>query len=392
MTNLARSYDVVLIGGGIMGCATAYSLAAADPTVRVLVVERDPTYEFASSALSMANARIQFSLKENIQISQYAVEVFETFGEQMAVDGEAPNISFRQEGNLFLLAPEGEDAARRALALQKSLGCDASWWTPAEIAARYPLYRVDGLAGGTFGPQDGHLDAYGVLMGYKAKAKSLGAGFVKAEAAAVEAAGGRATGVRLASGESVTAGCVVNCAGAWAAEVARTAGVALPVVAVKRQVFAAEPAVKPAGPLPLTILPSGLYFRTEGADRLLVGKSRDDDPVGVDFTYDRNRFLEELWPELAEAVPAFDTLRLVRGWAGLYEENTFDGNALLGEWPELRGFYLANGFSGHGLQQGPAVGRYLAELILGRPHALDLGALHARRVLENRPLCERGLV
>ncbi len=392
MPELSRAYDAVLIGGGIMGCATAYSLTAADPTVRVLVVERDPTYAFASSALSMANARLQFSLQENIQISQYAIEVFESFGERFAVDGEEPRIAFRQEGNLFLVAPEGEAAARRALALQHSLGCAVEWWTPGEIAARYPLYRVDGLAGGTFGPRDGHLDAYAVLMGYKAKARSQGARFVKAEAVAVEVGGGRVTGVRLASGETVAAGCAVNCAGAWAAEVARTAGVELPVTPVKRQVFAADPAVKPGGPLPLTILPSGLYFRTEGAGQLLVGKSRDDDPVGYDFAYDRNRFLEELWPELAEAVPAFDTLRLVRGWAGLYEENTFDGNALLGEWPDLPGFFLANGFSGHGLQQGPAVGRYTAELILGRPHALDLGAFHVRRLREGRRLCECELV
>jgi glycine/D-amino acid oxidase-like deaminating enzyme len=150
--------------------------------------------------------------------------------------------------------------------------------------------------------------------------------------------------------------------------------------------------VKPEGPLPLTILPSGLYFRTETGNQILLGKSLDEDPVGFDFSWDDKRFTEVLWPELAEFVPAFDTLKLVRGWAGLYAVNTLDGNAILGEWPDLKGFFLANGFSGHGLQQGPAVGRYLSELISGMPPSLDLSVFSPERILDNKPLSEGGLV
>ncbi len=173
---------------------------------------------------------------------------------------------------------------------------------------------------------------------------------------------------------------------------ARTAGVKLPVEPVKRQFFVVGIAVKPQGPLPLTILPSGLHFRTESGNLILLGKSMAEDPVGFDFGWERKRFMEILWPELAEFVPAFDRLKLVRGWSGLYEVNTFDSNAILGPWPELKGFYLANGFSGHGLQQAPAVGRYLSELIIGRPPALDLSVFHADRILENKPLSEGGIV
>ena len=173
---------------------------------------------------------------------------------------------------------------------------------------------------------------------------------------------------------------------------AQTAGVVLPVKPVKRQVFALDTAVKPEGPLPLTILPSGLYFRTETGDLILLGKSMAEDPVGFNFTWDDKRFTEILWPQLAEFVPAFDTLKLRRGWAGLYAVNTLDGNAILGEWPKLGGFYLANGFSGHGLQQAPAVGRYLSELITKTPPALDLSAFNPMRILENKPLSESGLV
>jgi FAD-dependent oxidoreductase domain-containing protein 1 len=386
------TYDVVIVGGGIMGSSTAYSLMSADNKLKVAVVEMDPVYTRASTTLSMANVRIQFSLKQNIQISQYAFEVLERFEDTMAVGEDKLNISYRREGNLFLIDENDCSVSKENLALQKSLGCRVEWWSPEKIKQHYPLYDMSGLVGGTFGPQDGHFDAYAVLMGYKAKARSLGAQYIKGEVVELVSAGGRISGVKLTSGGSLTAKFVINCAGAWAARVAQMAGVKLPVEPVKRQVFALDPAVKPEGPLPLTILPSGLYFRTETGDQILLGKSMDEDPVGFDFNWDDKRFMEILWPELAEFVPSFDTLKLVRGWAGLYAVNTLDGNAILGEWPDLKGFFLANGFSGHGLQQGPAVGRYLAELIIGLTPTLDLSIFRPERILENKPLSEGGLV
>jgi glycine/D-amino acid oxidase-like deaminating enzyme len=386
------TYDVVIVGGGIMGSSTAYSLMSADNKLKVAVVEMDPVYTRASTTLSMANVRIQFSLKQNIQISQYAFEVLERFEDTMAVGEDKLNISYRREGNLFLIDENGCSVSKESLALQKSLGCRVEWWSPEKIKQHYPLYDMSGLVGGTFGPQDGHFDAYAVLMGYKAKARSLGAQYIEGEVVELMSAGGRISGVKLTSGGSLTAKFVINCAGAWAARVAQMAGVKLPVEPVKRQVFALDPAVKPEGPLPLTILPSGLYFRTETGDQILLGKSMDEDPVAFDFNWDDKRFMEILWPELAEFVPSFDTLKLVRGWAGLYAVNSLDGNAILGEWPDLKGFFLANGFSGHGLQQGPAVGRYLAELIIGLTPTLDLSIFRPERILENKPLSEGGLV
>jgi glycine/D-amino acid oxidase-like deaminating enzyme len=229
-------------------------------------------------------------------------------------------------------------------------------------------------------------------MGYKAKALSMGVHFLKDDVVEILASPRRCQGVQLASGNKLTADAVINCAGAWASDIAATAGVLLPVEPVKRQVFVLSPAVKLEGPLPLTILPSGLYFRTETGGLILLGKSMDDDPVGFDFRWDDKRFVENLWPELAEFVPAFDTMKLMRGWAGLYAVNRLDGNAILGEWPEKKGLFLANGFSGHGLQQAPAVGRYLAELIVGGKPTLDLSLFSPERILANRPLTESGLV
>jgi glycine/D-amino acid oxidase-like deaminating enzyme len=385
-------FDVVIIGGGIMGSATAYNLTKHGSGLKVAVVEMDPAYTRASTTLSLSNIRIQFSLRENIEISKYAFEVLEGFSEEMAVGDNLPEVSFRREGNLFLFSSEGKTAADMSLGLQRSLGCMVEWLSPSDISARYPLFALEGLIGGTFGSEDGHFDAHAVLMGYKAKARSQGALYLHDEVVAIDTVGGHVDGVRLKSGSRLGARHVVNCAGAWAAEIGRSAGIELPVQPVKRQVFVLDTKIKPAHPLPLTILPSGLYFRSETGGLILLGKSVDDDPVGFDFTWDDKRFLECLWPELAAFVPAFDTLKLVRGWAGLYAVNTLDGNAILGEWPEVKGLYLANGFSGHGLQQGPAVGRYIAELILDRPVTLDLSRFGPERILERKPLGESGLV
>lgn len=375
-----------------MGSSTAFNLMKSNPGLGVVVVEKDSSYSKASTTLSMANVRTQFSLRENIQISKYAFEVLENFETEMAVGDLRPEISFHREGNLFLVDKSSRETAEKALALQKDLGCPVEWWSLEMIQKHYPLYDPKGFVGGTFGPGDGYLDAYSFLMGYRKKARSLGAEYIEDEVARIMTGSGSVTGVLLASGGTLGAPFVVNCAGAWCADVAKTAGVNIPVIPVQRQVFVLDTAVKPPGPLPLTILPSGLYFRTETGGLILLGKSFPEDPVGYDFQWDEKRFTEVLWPELAGFVPAFDTLRLIRGWVGLYEVNTLDSNAILGKWPELQGLLLAVGFSGHGVQQAPAVGRYLAEIILGLPHALDLAIFSPERILQNKPINEAGIV
>jgi glycine/D-amino acid oxidase-like deaminating enzyme len=314
------SYDVIIVGGGIIGCSIAYHLLVADSRLKVCVVEMDPSYSYASTTLSVANVRVQFTVQENIQISLYALDFLERFGEEMAVGDEIPNVGFRHQGNLFLVDETEREHAGKRLALQKSLGCQVAWLSPAEIERRFPLYDARGYAGGTFGIQDGTIDAYAVLMAYRAKARSLGAEFLHDEVVEILRHGSRITGLRLASGGSLVSRIVVNCSGAWAAQVARTAGVTLPVKPQKCQVFVLDTEVKPDGALPLTILPSGL--------------------------------------------------------------------CILGQWPELDGFFLACGFSGHGFQQSHAVGRYLAELITGRTPTLDLSVFGPQRILENRPILE----
>jgi glycine/D-amino acid oxidase-like deaminating enzyme len=384
------TYDVILIGSGVMGCATAYYLLRFDDRLRVALIEMDPSYARASTTLSDGNMRVQFNIKENIQMSLYGLEVLARFADELAIEDDRPDPGFRQQGNLFVIDEASYDETRAGLALQQSLGAQVEWLGPEQVRAAYPLYEnLDGCMGGTLGWQDGTMSPLAVLQAYRKKAVALGARFIQAEVAAITRDGDRVSGVALASGERLSAPAVVNAAGPWASQIARTAGVVLPVSPTKRQVTTVEVAARPDRILPALFLPSGLYCIHEGGSMFMIGKSFPDDPVGLeDFSWERRRFEELIWSELVEAMPSFDRLKISGGWAGLYEVNTFDGNAILGEWPQLAGLYLANGFSGHGFQQCHAVGRYTAELILHRPHALDLGIFAARRILENRPALE----
>jgi len=384
----SNSFDVILAGGGVMSCATAYYLLRYEPNLKVAIIEKDPTYAKSSTVLSDGNIRLQFNIKENIQISQFGLEVLKTFKNEMEVDGEKPDPIFRQEGNLFLVDEIGVDTAQQGLALQQSMGCPVEWLSAQDAMARFPLYQIDSLAGGTFGSLDGTMDPNTILVGMKKKVDSMRAVYIEDTVVDVLVEHGKAIGVRLASGETLSAPCILNGVGAWGRDLARTAGIDLPVQPVKRQVFTFETAASPDVVMPLTVFPSGLYLIHEHGNRWMSGRSFDDDPIGFDFELNREPFMERMWPELVEYVPAFDRLKLTGGWAGLYAVNTFDGNAILGQWPELDGFYLANGFSGHGFQQCFAVGRYTAELMLSRQLSLDLSIFSAQRILDNIPVFE----
>lgn len=389
MTN--QLYDVIFVGGGVMGCAIATNLLRRDSQLKIALIEKDLTYRYSSTVLSDGNCRVQFNVKENIQMSLYGMEVLKTFADDMAVDGDRPDVAFRRQGNLFLTDEAGREEVEAGLALQQSLGGNVAWLTPEEAKEVYPLLNIEeGLfVGGTFGRDDGTMSPQAVLEAYKKKAVALGAELIEAEVTAVRHHSNQVTGVQLKNGDVLHGGVVVNSAGAWGTAMAQTCGVELPMQPVMRQVYVVETAVQPHKTLPLLLLPSGTYIIHESHGMFMTAHSFPDDPVTTtDFSWQRHKFEERIWPELAEFMPAFDSLRVVDGWAGLYAVNTFDGNAILGEWPELRGFYLVNGFSGHGFQQCHAVGRYLAERILGLPPTLDLSIFSPRRILENAPVFE----
>ena len=370
-----------------MGSATAYYLKYLDPQTSVLVVEPDPSYRRSSTVLSDGNVRVQFNLEENIRMSQFALEAIADFSERMAVGEWNPEPAPRYQGNLFLADATGATIAKHGLRLQQRLGCQVDWLGAHEVGRRFPLYSGDGYVGGTFGARDGSVDPNAVLQGYRRRATALGVSYLQAEVSELRASGDHITGVALADGETIGAGSVVNAAGAWCAPLAASVGVDLPVEPVMRTVYTVQSRLDNGGH-PSVFLPGGLYVIPEGEKRFLVGWSQPDDPIGYDFTFSRERFSELIWPELASRMPAFEALHLDGGWTGLYEVNTLDGNGIIGEWPRLKGLFLANGFSGHGFQQCHAVGRHLAEVILGRPTSLDLSRLGPQRVIDQVPLFE----
>jgi FAD-dependent oxidoreductase domain-containing protein 1 len=382
------AYDVIMIGGGVMACATAYHLLKKDPKIKVAIIEKDPTYTQSSTVLSDGNLRIQFNIKENIQMSQYGLEMLARFADEMAVSDNKPNVDFRQQGNLFLTNDAGVDAAKAGLELQKSLNCQVEWLSPDEVCQRYPFIDPTTIAGGTFGAQDGTMDPQAVLMGYKNKAIALGAEYIVGEVVDVETQAQQITGVRLLDGSKHQCRFAVNSAGAWGQAIARKLRIELPVEPVKRHVFYLETPLNPETTVPLTVFPSGLYIIQESGKHFTCGKSLSIDPIGFDFTFHRHLFVDYLWEELMQYIPACEHLKVIGGWTGLYDVNTFDHNAILGEYPSVKGFMLANGFSGHGFQQCHAVGRYLAELMLGVEPILDLSIFSPERIINNKPVYE----
>ena len=388
--------DVVIVGGAIIGSAVATFLAARpDFDGRIVVVERDPTFRTSSTTLSAASIRQQFSTPLNVEISRFGVEVLKHLDRYLAVDGEVPEIDFVENGYLFLATDAGRDILEANHALHRSLDVPVALLSAQELHERFDWLNTDGLAGGSLGLADeGWFDAYALLQGFRRKHRSFGVVERIGEVVGLEREGDRLTGVRLADDAVIDASWVVNAAGPRAASVAEMAGVDLPVRPRKRHVYHFE---SPAslGAAPLTIDPTGVYVRPEGDNYICGYSPRDgeEDPDTLDLAADRRPFESFVWPTLSHRIPAFDQLRLLDTWAGHYEVNTVDHNAIVGPHPVIANFLFANGFSGHGLQQSPAVGRGLAEWIAtGRYETLDLSPFAFDRIARNEPIRELNVV
>ena len=389
--------DIVIVGGAIVGSAVATFLALRpDWQGRIVVVERDLTYRASSTTLSAASIRLQFSTPLNIEISRFGIGLIKDLDRWLGVEGAPPpEIDFVEGGYLFLATEAGLPVLRHNHAVQRAHDVQVALLDPAELRARFPWMRTDDLAGGSLGLADeGWFDAYALLQAFRRKARALGVEYVAGEVQAIERDGAGISGVRLADGSTIATELVVNAAGPRAASVAAMVGAELPVRPRKRFVYHFDCRER-LGPAPLTIAPSGVYFRPEGESWIAGYSPREgeDDPDTLDLEVDRSRFDDFVWPEVARRVPAFESVRLLDAWAGHYEVNTLDHNAVIGPHPEVPGFLFANGFSGHGLQQAPAVGRGLAEWIAtGRYETLDLSPLGFERVIRNEPIRELNVV
>jgi FAD-dependent oxidoreductase domain-containing protein 1 len=392
---MAKNYDVVIAGGGVMGSAIAYFLGA-DPAFKgsVLVVERDPSYANCATTRSWGGIRQQFSTPENIHMSQFAAQFVRQAGELLAVDGERPDLAFRERGYLFLASAQGQAILESNVGLQRGLGAEVDLLGPDELARRFPWLETSDLAAGAFGPRnEGWIDPSALLHAFRRKARGLGAAYVTDEVVGIARDSGRVTGVELRTGGDIGCGILVNAAGPQAGALAALAGIDLPVRPRKRTTFVFD-CREALPPLPLTIDPSGVAFRPEGAQYLaILSPPADRDPDSGDLQPDHAMFEDEIWPILAARVPAFGAIKVTGAWGGHYDYNTFDQNAVLGPHPDLANFLFCNGFSGHGIQQSPAAGRAIAEFITyGGYRSLDLSALSYARIPAGRAIKEINVV
>jgi len=392
---VSQTCDVAIIGGGAVGSSTAYFLAS-NPAFRgrIVVLEPDPTYRYASSALSLSSIRLQFSTPTNIELSRFGIGFLREADSRLAVDGEPAAVGYLERPYLFLASPEGRPVLEANHRLQTGMGAAIELLEPAALQDRFPWLSTDGLALGSLGVKDeGWFDGYALLQAFRRKARSLGVEYVAEKVTGIERQGRRITALRLGNGERLACGIAVNAAGPSAGKVAALAGVELPVEPRRRCVFVFD-CRTPLPGCPLLIDSSGAFFRPEG--KYFIGgisPPPEREPAVPDFEVDHSEWEDLVWPPLAHRVPALEAVKVVNSWAGHYDYNTFDQNGILGPHAEIDNFLLANGFSGHGIQQSPATGRGISELIAyGAYRSLDLTPFSHRRIVENRPVQELNVV
>lgn len=386
-------YDIVIIGGAIVGASVAYYLREEGFSGSIALIERDPQFAHAATTLSMASIRQQFSIPENIRLSQFTLKLFRRLKEEFGADAD---IGFREGGYLILAGEDGLPILMANHEAQMAEGADIVLEDADALVRRFPWLSAEGITAGAYGRTgEGWFDAHAMLMLFRKALREKKIDFITADVTNIACDGNRVTSVRLDNGEVLEAGIVVNAAGPNAGKVAGMAGLALPVEPRKRNVFVFEAREKYTD-MPLLVDPSGIYVRPEGSVYLTGGAEPEegDGPAAPgDFEVDWPLFEEVIWPVLATRIPAFEAIKPTRAWAGHYDYNTLDQNAVIGPHPQVGNFLFANGFSGHGLQQAPAVGKALAELIVhGGYRTVDCSAFGYGRVAEGRAFRELNVI
>lgn len=387
-----QKFDVAIIGGGLIGCAVAHFLKSLDPAMQVGVIEPDPSYEYASTPRASGGCRVQFTCPENIQLSRDSIAFIRDFGEQMAVGGDKPDVGWVQGGYLFIVPPGQVEHLTGNVKRQNSFGCEVNLLSPSELKARWPSMNVSDLGVGAHSPGDGWCDPNSLLWGFRRKAASQGVTFIKARVTSIATDAAKVRSVGLDDGSVVLAENFVNAAGAWSGDVAKLAGMKLPISPMKRyeHYFTAG---SPMERIPYVKDLARLAFRSEG-NGFSGGLVNGAVPRAYDFEVDHGYFENVVWPAAAHRFAPLEAAKCHRTWAGLYEECDLDGNAVIGRWNNgLANFYVVAGFSGHGMMHAPAAGRGIAELIVkGRYESIDLTKLGYERVERGEPYRETGIL
>ncbi|PWQ99205.1 NAD(P)/FAD-dependent oxidoreductase [Leucothrix pacifica] len=393
------SYDVVIIGGAMLGSSVAWFLTDnPDFDGSILVVEKDPSYEFTSTAHTNSCMRQQFSREINVRISQFAADFVKNFQQYMGNDERVPPLHFQSYGYMYLADNDGfVDVLKESLKVQQACGAGTKYMTAEAIKAAYPFYNLEDIIGANHNLIDeGYFDGGTLFDWWKRSAKERGAEYLTNEVVAMTKndSGGRVESITLKSGEVIACGKVVNASGPRAVLTSRMAGIEIPVEPRKRYTFIFDAEQPLDRDLPLTIDPSGVHMRSEG-QYYLAGCPPDVDPAVDyhDFVQDHSIWEEKLWPIIANRIPQFEAIKVINSWAGHYAFNTFDQNAILGPHHEVENFIFVNGFSGHGFQQSPAMGRGTAELITyGEYRELDLSPFNFERIVNNEPFVEKAVI
>ena len=383
----------------MLGSSVAWFLASnPDFDGSILVVEKDPTYEFTSTAHTNSCMRQQFSSQINVQISQFAAEFVSNFKSFFGGDDRVPDIPIQSYGYMYLA--DTDDFAKvlkESQVVQQACGAGTKYISAEDIKRDYPFYNVDDIIGANHNLiNEGYFDGGTVFDWWKRSAKERGAEYITNEVVSMtkNAAGTKVESVTLKSGDIVHLSKVVNASGPRAARTAAMAGLEVPVEPRKRYTFIFDAAQPLDRDLPLTIDPSGIHVRTDGT-YYLAGCPPDDDPAVDydDFVQDHSLWEEKVWPVLAHRIPQFEAVKLINSWAGHYAFNVFDQNAIIGPHHEVENFLFVNGFSGHGFQQSPAMGRGVSELITyGEYRSLDLSPFHYNRIVSNTPFVEKAVI
>ncbi|XP_053126241.1 FAD-dependent oxidoreductase domain-containing protein 1 isoform X2 [Hemicordylus capensis] len=422
--------DIVIIGGGIMGWSIAYWLKMREPqrnALRVVVVERDLQYTKASTVLSVGGIRQQYSMPENIQMSRFSAHFLRLINGYLGVVNQPPiDIQFNPSGYLFLATEERAAILEENVQIQRMEGAEISLLSPAQLKKKYPWLNTDGVALASCGLEnEGWFDPWILLNAFRNKAISMGVHQSSGEVTSlisrheelVTPDGERLDLSRIkfvqvqmpGSIETARIQCavVVNAAGAWSQKVAEMVGIGtgppdtileipLPVEPRKRYVYVWHCPNGPGLASPMLIDTTGAYFRREGVGGNYLGglsPAEEEEPDIQDLEVDHEFFQEKVWPKLAHRVPLFESLKVKSSWAGYYDYNTFDQSPVIGLHPLVVNLYFATGFSGHGLQQSPAVGQALAELILdGKYKTIDLGRFSFTRLIKGEKALERNII
>ncbi len=396
---IKQTYDVVIVGGAMLGSSVAWFTANnPDFNGSILVVERDPTYEFTSTVHTNSCMRQQFSTKINIQISQFAADFVKNFRKYMGGDERVPNVPIQSYGYMYLADNEPFATTLKELQkLQVSCGAGTKHMTADEIKRDYPFYMLDDIVAGNHNLIDeGYFDGNTLFDWWKRSAKEKGVEFLHNEVVGINLndAGTAVDSVTLASGEHVSCGQVVNASGPRAARTADMAGIDIPVEPRKRYTFIFDAAKPLDRDLPLTIDPSGVHMRSEGS-YYLAGCPPDVDPEVDydDFVEDHSLWENKVWPVLASRIPQFERVKLINSWVGHYAFNHFDQNAIVGPHSKITNFVFVNGFSGHGFQQSPAMGRGVSEILTyGEYRTLDLSPFGYDRIENQIPFVEKAVI